>query len=50
MTVNAPVTSICTSNVDLIRLNVSVDAAVETLSAFGDSEFAGDVVLRAVPV
>ena len=50
MTVNAPVTSICTSNIDLIRLNVSVDAAVETRSAFGDSEFASDVVLRAVPV
>ena len=27
-----------------------VDAAVETRSAFGDSEFAGDVVLRTVPV
>ena len=27
-----------------------VDAAVETRSAFGDSEFAGDVVLQTVPV
>ena len=27
-----------------------VDAAVETWSAFGDSEFAGDVVLQTVPV
>ena len=27
-----------------------VDAAVETRSVFGDSEFAGDVVLRTVPV
>ena len=27
-----------------------VDAAVETRNAFGDSEFAGDVVLRTVPV
>jgi len=40
-------TSICTSNFDrLIRL----DTPADTRTAFGESEFSGDVVLRTVPV
>ena len=42
MIVKAPIISTCTPE--------RVDVAVETRSAFGDSEFAGDVVLRTVPV
>jgi len=51
MIVKAPITSMIHLHFER-RSNPPerVDAAVETRSAFGDSEFAGNVVLRTVPV